>query len=157
VPPSTKWRSMSVRTDIVWTETTGAVCEITRCRGPAGARAASKRSPFICERAPVYTISCFVFALILRVYYIMFSRSRRSRSRYYIIIIIFLSAAASSIQILLLYMHTAASGCNNNIIMYRILICVYAAAAAAEVSVFILFASFVIIIIIIFSPHIITL
>lgn len=101
VPPSTMWRSMSVRTDIVWTETicTG-VREIIykRYRGTGVALRASpsKRSQFMRE----HPFTRFRVLRPLRYAYILFfSRSRRSRSRYYNNIIL-LFAAASLIRIM---------------------------------------------------------
>lgn len=149
MPPSTKWRSMSVRTDYrLDGNDRHSVCEKLHAVPLDGARASSKRSPFMREHPFLHD---FVFCVRSDIMFLFLVDPDLD-------IILLLSsttaAAASAIQILpTYYMHRGLRlQWYDNIIMYRVLICVY---AAAEVSVFILFASLVIIII--FSVHIITL
>jgi len=101
VPPSTMWRSMSVRTDIVWTETIGTVKLYKRYSGTGLALRASPSKRSQCNSVCASTrLHDFVFCVRSDTRIILcFSRSRRSRSRYYNIILLF--AAASLIQIIM--------------------------------------------------------
>jgi len=116
VPPSTKWRSTSVRT------VSYRLDGNDRKYFTDGARLPRQRGAVYVRRAPVYTISCFSVRSDTRILYYV-SRLLVDLGLDINIIILLSSRPPPPRVRFKLLLYTAASGCNNNIII--IIICIW--------------------------------